>query len=168
MSDFALVDDEFLGDLDEIRGIGGELGLRPFTVSVSFVTWSGARVGMGTPTTTTTTFTNTSPTPDVTTQPVMVRQVNRKEVIASGGLYTNRDLKVGPLTPAFAATLVQAGGGFADPAIDPEATNTPTEVHWRVSGPGYPAAGATFDKVGEEATSLHYYVIIRQAAHQGT
>jgi hypothetical protein len=169
-SDF--VDDELLGDLDEIRGIPGELGLRPFSVQLEITTWTGARAGLPGPGTGGSTVAvvalyNTGPNPQVATvQPVQVRQLTRQEVISSGGLYTNRDLKVGPLTPQFAAALTQPGGGYLSGNLDPEATITATEIYWRVTGPGFPAAGAIFEKLGQESTALHHYLILRQQGHQ--
>jgi hypothetical protein len=163
----ALVDSDFLADLDEIRGISGELGLRVYSATVHVTTWSGSRVGQGTKAVKTLPFTNTAPTTGDPAPPIMIRQVSRKEAIASGGLYTNRDLKAGPITPYFAATLAQAGGGYSDPMIDPEATVTPTEVTWNVLGPSLPAAGATFEKIGEEASSMHYFVYLRQSGRSG-
>jgi hypothetical protein len=157
-----LVDSSFLSDLEEIRGIGAELGLRPYTVTAVVHTWSGSRIGLGIKTTTKTQITNG--TDPYTGLPVTigVRQVSRKEIVASGGAYTDRDLRVGPMTPAFAATLAGFAGGFTDSTLDPTPTGTPTEVHYLVTGPSVPAGGAAFDKIGEEATALHYFVIIRQ------
>jgi hypothetical protein len=167
MSDNALVDSDFLGDLDEIRGIAGELGLRVYSVNLQVATWSGSRVGQGTKTVSPLTFTNTAGLSGDPLPNVRVRQLSRKEVVASGGLYTDRDFKVGPMTPAFAATLAQYGGGYTDQQIDPLATSTPTEIIWNVMGPSIPPGGASFSKVGEEATSMHYFVVLRQSGRTG-
>lgn len=158
-----LVDSDFLADLDEIRGIAGELGLRVYSVTLQVVTWSGSRAGQGTKTTAPISLTNTAPLSGDPAPPVRVRQLSRKEVIASGGLYTDRDFKVGPITPAFAATIAQYGGGYGDQQIDPAATSTPTELVWSVTGPSLPIGGASFSKVGEDATAMHYFVILRQS-----
>jgi hypothetical protein len=153
-----------LSDLDEIRGIAGELGLRPYTVTVQLLTYSGLRAGLGTKTAgpVLTLFHTMGPN----AQPVRVRQLSRKEIIASGGLYTDRDFKVGPMTPAYGAYVNQFAGGNTDAQLDPEATIYPTEVIWAMSGPGLPAGGATFSKVGEEATALHYFIFLRQSGRQ--
>jgi hypothetical protein len=106
--------------------------------------------------------TTASTTMQSSATPVLVSQLSRREVIASAGLYTDRDLRVGRMTPPYPAGAFGAAGGFDDSTIDPLAINgAAAEVFWLVSGPGYPAAGAWFDKVGEEFTALHAYVILR-------
>jgi hypothetical protein len=159
-----LVDSDFRGDLDEIRGIAGELGLRPYTVTVQLLTYSGLRVGNGTKTAgpVLTLFHTMGPS----AQPVRVRQLTRKEIVASGGLYTDRYFKVGPMTPAYGAYVNQFAGGNTDAQLDPEATIYPTEVIWAMTGPGLPAGGAAFSKIGEEATALHYFIFLRQSGRQ--
>lgn len=173
MSTDNFVDAELLSDLDEIRGIVGELGLRVYTASVLVTTWTppagqNARPGLGTRVDVTLPFTNTAPTSGDPNPSVGVRQLKRQEVVSSGGKYTDRDLKIGPITPAFAATLAQYGGGFADPNIDPEQPATPVarEIHWVISGPSIPVGGTKFSKIGEEATALHYFVIVRQTGEE--
>jgi hypothetical protein len=161
----ALVDNELLSDLDEIRGIRGELGLNPYTVAVTIRVWSGCtRPGGqgGTHADTTTTLTNGSVDGFGGPYPIMVRQLSRREAIASGGMYTNRTLKVGPLTPQFFATISAPAGGVTDATLDPTPTTAPTEVFWNVQGPSTPAGGAWFKKVGEEATAIHYYLFLDQ------
>ena len=91
--------------------------------------------------------------------PCLVRQLKRSEVFASGGLYSDQDLKVGPLTPAYVNPVT---GGYTDVAIEPAAAPA-SEVFWLVSGPQVPATGGVFVQIGEEATALHYYVILRKA-----
>jgi hypothetical protein len=173
MPNDSLVDAEFLGDLDEIRGIAGELGLRVYGASVLVTTWTApagqnARPGFGTKSQATLPFTNTAPTSGDPNPSVRVRQLKRQEIVSSGGKYTDRDMKIGPITPAFAARLAQYGGGFSDPMIDPEQPATPVcrEIHWILTGPSFPAAGAKFSKIGEEATALHYNVIVRQTGEE--
>lgn len=156
-TDSSIVDDVFLGDLDEIRSIGGELGLRNYVVSVRIRTWSSGRQGLGIPTSITTQMVNAGG------QPIMVRQVSRTEAIASGGLYTNRDLRVGPITPAYAAQFGLLAGGFVDSTIDPAQSVSPfpVDVQWIVTGTAIPTTGVVYDKIGEESTALHYYLILR-------
>src|SRR5579875_666951 len=129
--------------LDAIRAIGGKLGLRPFTVTARLRVWSGERPGVGAYTDTDTVLTNMAA--DGTKQPVMVKQVSRRDAIASGGLYTDRDLRVGPITPPFPAALGFLAGGFDDTTADPQPTNSATEVIWIVSSPtgtfGFPPGG---------------------------
>lgn len=138
--------------LDAIRGIPGEMGLRPHSVTVRVTTWSGARVGLGTATTT-----STALYVGAGAQNPKVRQLSQRDVIASGGKYTDQDLRVGPVTPSY------TGGGVAHATLDPSTSSSPTEVRFLVEGPGFPSAGALCERVGDETDSaLHYYLILRQ------
>ena len=143
--------------LDTIRGIRGQLGLNPFTVTVVVRQWGGERPGDGSSIDTTTVLTNAAG------QPVMVKQVSARDIVASGGKYRDRDMRVGPMTPSYAATFVQAAGGYTDATLDAPVVDGigATEILWNVSGPGMPAGGVWCKKVDEEATSLHYYCVIR-------
>lgn len=91
--------------------------------------------------------------------PVLVRQLTRSEIFASGGLYAAQDLKVGPLTPAY---TLPVPGGYLDATIEPPIVSA-TEVFWLISGPQVPTVGGVFTQIGEEATALHYYIIVRKA-----
>lgn len=92
--------------------------------------------------------------------PVLVRQLTRSELLASGGLYAAQDLKVGPLTPAY---TLPVPGGYADATIEPLVSNGTTEIFWLISGPQLPAVGGVFTQIGEEATALHTCIIVRKA-----
>lgn len=124
---------DILGDIDEIRGdVPGDIGLRPFRIWVTSRAWSGTRVGVGTKTDTTTELTCAG-------RPPKVKQISDADVIASGGLYSSGDIEVGPITPAY------TGGGVAVSTWQPNIGASPTEGPWfRVTGPGYPTAGAWF------------------------
>lgn len=145
--------------LDIVRSVGAVIGLRPFTVKVRVRTYNGARVGQGLKTDVDTVLTNQFV--DRSRQPVMVKTLTQKDVIASGGLYRDRDLRVGPITPSYAASLGILAGGFGDSTVDPPPPLVPTEIFWNVTGPGMPSGGAWCSKIGEEVTALHYYVILR-------
>lgn len=161
---------DVLSALDVTRSVGGLLGLRVFTVTVRRRVWSGGRPGLGTQVNTDVVLTNQMA--DGTTYPVRVKQVSRAEAIASGGQYTNRDLTVGPLTPVFAATAFAEAGGFDDNSIDPAPTGQSVEMIWIVattSGThGIPSTGIICEKRGEEATSLHYYAVLRSTGRAPT
>lgn len=106
--------------------------------------------------------TTASTTMQSTSTPVLVRQLKRSEVIASGGLYTDRDVRVGRMTPPYPAGAFNSAGGFDDTTIDPLAINSAAaEVVWILNGPGYPASGAVCDKISEEFTALHASVVLR-------
>ncbi len=143
--------DGLLPMLDSIRGIPNELGLRLFTVTVVVRTWSGSRVGLGTKTDVETELTVAGDA-----APIRVRSLKSQEVIASGGLYTSQDFKAGPMTPAY------PGGGVDIATILPAPTATPTEVLWRIEGPGMASDGTWFTQIDNTSdANLHYYVILR-------
>ena len=151
--------------LDAIRAIGGNLGLRPFTVTIKVRTWlGGTRPGLGQRSDVDTVLTNLS---GANAQPVMVRYLTTREIAASGGKYRDRDLNVGPMTPAYAATvLILPAGGFSDSQIDPAPVTNAVELFYLVKGPGYPpsanaASGIIHDKIAEEVTALHYSLVLR-------
>ena len=155
--------DDILPDLDDVRGIGGELGLRPFTVKVVVRTWTGARPGLPG-----TTYTDapTILTVAAGSQTVKATAITNKDIVSSGGQYTDQDIKVGPITPAYAATY-GLDGGYQTSQIDPATTATAREVFWNVAGPGMPAGGGWCDKIGQEVDSaLHYYAIVRRNGKQ--
>jgi len=149
----SLVDD-LLPDLDRVRGIPGELGLRQYAVSLAVKTWSGARAGMGTATTTFTPIRCAGGA-----QNPKVRQLTQKDVVASGGVYSDQDFEVGPITPAF------AGGGTAISGFEPAQGSSPTEIAFKLTGPGLPTGGAYYAKIGQDVTgNLHYSFILRKTA----
>jgi hypothetical protein len=154
--------DAILPALDQLRALPGVFGIRRFTVTARSRVWTGARPGLGTKTDTDILITNALQTPQGTTQePVRVRYLTTREVIASGGLYRDRDLRVGPLTPSWLATLIFPAGGYADAQVDPLTSASPTEIFWKVTGPSLPSAGAWCDVIRLEETALHFSVVLR-------
>lgn len=169
--------------LEIVRSVGGLLGLRPFKVVVRRRTWTGTPTGQRPPgpgvpgmtkTDVDTVLTNRAV--DGSLQPVMVRQLKRSEVFASGGAYTSRDLRVGPITPTFLAGVVGTGipaegGGFDDTAFNPVPASV-TELIWIVSSPngthGIPPGGVVCELKGEEAKAMSYYAILRSTGRVPT
>lgn len=150
------------------RSIGGLMGLRPFTVFVRTRRWSGNRVGQGT-------FVDNAGGPDVQLtngvaplgpQPVRVRTLSNRDIIASGGIYRDRDMRVGPLTPSFAASILPAGG-FNDSTVDPpQVGSIPTQIMWIVFGPGMFASGSLCDRISLDETALHISLVLRSTGRQ--
>lgn len=126
--------DDLLPDIDDVRSIPGEMGLRRFQVWARVTTYSGSRVGEGTKTVTDTRLL-------VGGQDPKVREVHSKDVVAGTGEMQATEFDIGPLTPAF------AGGGIADATINPEHTSTPTTILFVLKGPGLPASGLLCQRV---------------------
>ena len=149
--------DSLLPALDQIRAIAGVMGLRPYVVKRRQRIWSGERPGVGSFVDSDITLTNTMTGPGgAIVSPVRVKRLSSKDVIASGGLYTDHDYRVGPMTPLY------AGGGFGPDDVDPPTSASATEIMWWMSGPDIVDGGSWFKKVSEEGTALHYYVTLRQ------
>lgn len=140
--------DDLLGDIDDIRGIPGELGLRLFTVTVLTRASVGARPGVGSSVDATATLAVARGSFDA-----RVRNLTSKDVIASGGLYTDQDVKVGPFTPPF------DGGGTEISVFDPASTGSGLEVYFKITGPGYSADGDWFKRIASDTSKPFAYTL---------
>jgi hypothetical protein len=151
--------------LDMCRTIGGRLGLRVYTTTVRQRIWSGERPGVGSYVDFDTALVNTGV--DGVSAPVMVKELSRKDVIASGGLYISGDLRIGPMTPAYQALFTKLAGGYTDRGtLDPGPLSTaPVQMIWIVNGPSL-APNSIFQKVSEEAAAMHYKVVVRSTGRQ--
>ena len=148
-----------LQPLDALRSIAGVLGLRPYTVKVRVRVWSGERPGLGSRTDIDTTLYNTI---NGVQYPVRVRTRSQRDVIESGGQFSDHDFLIGPMTPQYIAPQTGLPGGYLIGQLDPAPTNSATELVWFMSGPDLPA-NAAFSKIGTEGTALHFTVILRQS-----
>jgi hypothetical protein len=142
-----------LSAVDAIRGsVPGALDLRQFAVTVRVRTWTGTRVGLGTKTDVDTTLMVGGYNPNV-------ERISAKDVVASGGLYTAGDYRIGPLTPAYAT------GGTAVGAINPPTATAPQEVLYHLVGPGLPSGGQWCKRVSDETdANFRYEVVVRAMA----
>ena len=146
--------DDMLEILDEVRGIPGDLGMRLFSVTVLSRAWTGARTGIGVKTDTSTRIYVARGTFNA-----RVKGVTSRDVIASGGLYTSEDIKVGPFTPPF---LGSDANGTAISVFDPP-SKSGLELLFKVIGPGYATAGDWFKKIDSDTMStLHYALTLRK------
>lgn len=145
------------------RGIPNILGLRQYDVALRIVSWTGARPGLGTKT--------------VTDYPVTVNQnqpgnnrpkvtlVSTREVIASGGLYTDGDYRIGPLTPQYTTIDGYTYGTLPDDIEQLVRTN-PQEIYFNMMGPGMsdPIGGDWFKLVEANfSKNFGYTLVIRKA-----
>lgn len=149
--------DDLLPAIDAIRGIPDQLGTRLYDVSIRVRSWSGSRPAVD----------NSSSSDadaafgvDAGTHRTRVVQLTSRDLIASGGNYSDADLKVGPLTPKY------AGGGFEPSDFDPEPTSAPVEIFFKIVGPGMRAGGSWFKKINTNVvgTPFRYTFIVRAVA----
>ncbi len=143
--------------VDQLRGIPGQLGLRQYTVSIYKREWTGPRVGLG--------FSTDTETPiavDLGSYTPKVKMLTTHDIIASGGAYTDQDLKVGPITPPFAGS---GPDGNDITVFDPTPGEAPVEIFFKIIGPGYPAEGAWFKKIAQDVTgNFRYMFTVRKTA----
>jgi hypothetical protein len=139
--------------IDSVRGIPGQLNLRPFAVSVIKRTWTGERVGLGTSTTTSTALT-------VGGQNPRLERLSSREVLASAGKFAEGDYRL-TLTPSF------SGGGFNISDFSSDDGVNPAEIYFKVTGNGFEPTGSFFVKVDQDVHSnLTYKIVIRRTAQQ--
>lgn len=113
------------------RGLVGEFGLRPYTVSVIHRTWTEDGTGNGTP--------NDVETPitEANAQPPKVRALNGEEKALLG--LSGTVWEIGPITPDF-----PGGGTTIATLTGPGTTPLPgDEFFYKLVGPEYPT-GALF------------------------
>lgn len=151
--------------LDAVRAIGGTQAflVHTWTATIRVRTWTGERPGIGTFTDVDTQLFNASVTGELA--PVRVKQLTTKDIISSGDLYRDRDMRIGPITPDFAASYLPAGG-YTDSTIETDVTTSAVEVFWNISGRGMPTGGEWCSKVSEDVSELHYYVVVRATGKQ--
>ncbi len=146
--------DSLLPVVDVIRGIPAALGMRLYTVSITQRVWSGSRVGLGTG------YDNTTGLKvDLGIYQTKVRQLTQKDVVASGGFYSDQDFEVGPITPPFTGS---AADNDAITVFDPTPTALPTEIFFNVKGPGFPLVGGWFKKKAQNVSKNYRYTFIIQ------
>lgn len=154
---FTTLRNSLLPAVDIIRGIPGQLGMRLFTVTITQRSWSGTRAGLGANTDTTTGL-----KVDLGIFQTKVTSITMRDVVASAGLYTDQDMRVGPITPPFAGSVLD---GDAITVFDPAVGANPTEIFFNIVGPGYPAGGAWFKKISQDVSkSYRYTFIVRKTA----
>jgi hypothetical protein len=112
--------------VERARAIPGALGLRRYRVWVRIVEWSGDRVGVGSSSYADTELLVGGSGPKV-------KQVQSRDVVASGGELSDVMFDIGPLTPEF------AGGGIDPSVFNPPKGSRPMEIYFRVVGPGVAA-----------------------------
>ena len=139
------------------RALLADVGLRRFDVMMRVVEWSGTDIGEGTKT--------------VTDTPLLVQgnrpgvcHVSQKDIIASGGVWEEHDMQIGPFTPRFSgASGPITSGGLEPPDFNPPADGTSREVYYKITGPGL-ENGAWFTKIGEKTTAFSYVFTVRKIA----
>lgn len=159
---FAFSSDGMLRALDALRSIGGLLGVRAYTTTVRVDVWDGGRPGLGARTRTETPLLLTDASGNK--QNPLVRQLSNADAVLSGGVYTNQDMRIGPLTPPY--TVDGTANGVPYALLDPD-LNIGTALYFKLVGPGLPPGGMLYERIRDEADSLlHIYIVVRATAVQ--
>lgn len=160
--------DAFLPVVDQIgRGLPNLFGLPQYDVSLSVVSWSGARPGLGT-LTAGGPYALTVNADQLGNNRPKVVQVTAREVFASGGLYAEGDYRIGPLTPAYVA-LDGSPAGTLPSDVERLVVSNPQEVFFNLKGPGMsdPTGGDWFKLVEANfAKPFRYTFVIRKTAQK--
>jgi hypothetical protein len=148
--------DDLLPIVESIRGIPGDIGLRVFTVAaIRIVQWSGTRVGLGN--------SSYSEVPIAVASgkyAPKIRQLSQEDIVRSGGDLDSVQYEIGPVTPSF------IGGGYSLAVLDPVSVN-PSEVFFRIVGPGTAAGGDWFVRTSAKRDKPFRYMLTvkKTAAH---
>lgn len=158
-----LIDDAFLSDIDDIRGIPGQIGIRPTSITRRVVTFLGGKPGQGNQT-----FIDQQLLVGIGSQSPKVAQVTDKDAMASGGLYTNQAVRVGPMTPGYAASIFSLSAGVPASVLNPPmvASGASAEIFFKLSGGGYQFP-VWFKRVSDEVISAtKYFVVLERSGNQ--
>lgn len=157
MADFVSIVRPYLDKARAVWGNTATLNMRPWRVYAIKRTWSGARIGQGAKT-------------DVVTEitcagaPPKVKQLSDEDIVSSGGRYNQGDVRVGPLTPLY-ATSSGNGGVDLSTFMPSPVSGVPSEVFFKVTGPGYPAEGGFFKMLSNDGSfTTNYTFVLRQRA----
>lgn len=158
--------DPLLHAIDVIRGIGDRIGVRPYVVAILVRRWSGARPGVDA---------SYQIDDDQTffvdggTHRPRVFEVSQRDIIASGGVFQDQDLKIGPITPPFTGAGNSAANKSTISIFDPVQGSMSSEIFFYITGPGMGAAaganagGSWFKKISMSITRpFRYEFVVRR------
>jgi hypothetical protein len=141
---------------DQALSVPAQINLRPYTVTLTTITWSGDRQGVGNNTDgyqVVTNFNLISP---------RFRQVSKQEVVLSGGVLKDQDVVIGPFCFPYDDGYGNTGG--LDPTVfSPSTTNI--DFYINVQGPNFPSGGSYFKKIWDNTQrNVMYRVYLRNTA----
>lgn len=141
--------DDLLPEVDDIRAIPGEFGLRRYRVWVVTTTFTGSRPGMPGAQ-----ETRTEVELLVNGQPPKVRNVRSRDVIAGIAEASTIELEIGPVTPEFAG-----GGHYTSDLVLSTPQGVTSTVTYLVKGPGMPPSGLVCKRVFDNVDKPFRYMI---------
>lgn len=159
--------DELLPMVNELRQLPTEFGIRLYTVTMRVSTWNKVNTVFDVPGEGTETITDYPLVLDGyggTTLP-KVTKISTKDIIASGGLYTDGDYKIDFITPQHIVEDCMGGfaaGGVPIIGFELDEKSVATQITYVLTGPEFPM-GALFKKI-ETWTSnpFRYTFVVRK------
>lgn len=158
--------DAFLYRMDLLgRGIPNKFGLRQYDIVLRVNGWSGQTAGDGNLTVTDYDVTVNTTEPDSGNNRPNVRQLSQKDVIASGGLYSDIDFRIGPLTPQFVNPIDGLTYGTLPTDVEKTVQATPQDIQIIIKGPGMKdqTNGDAFKIIGSDFShNFGYFFTVRK------
>jgi hypothetical protein len=136
------------------------LSLRPYTVTLNTVTWSGDRPGVGTRTLVTRVVTNGDGVDGDGYVNPRFRQVSKQDIVLSGGFLKDQDVVIGPFVFPY-NTGTKSGG--LDPLVFSPSSSTTDEFYINIQGPNFPAGGVNYKKIWDNSERNVMYRIYMRA-----
>ena len=138
---------------DMALGIPAKINLRPYEITLKYITWTGERPGIGSQAVIETRLYN-----DGYVNP-RFRQVSKEEVAMSGGHLRDQDVCIGPFV--FPYEIEYASGGINPMIFSP----TIGEMYVNIEGPNFPEGGLQFKKIWDNTEgNVVYRVYLRNTA----
>ncbi len=145
--------EDLLPDVQTIRDIAVDFGIRRFQVWTRVITWSGSRPGLGTEAAT-----------DTYLGRVKVRDVKSKDVVAGMSELTDAVYELGPFTPEHSgASPTPDTIAPTTDMLAPPQTSTAAESYYLLKGPGLPTDGVLCERVGDTTTGPFRYMVTVRA-----
>lgn len=147
-----VVSDAFLSAIDKIRALQGPAAFNivPSQLTITQRQWSGRTMNVGALTTTTLA---------ALPQYYLIRELSPYEVASSGGRFEQGDLKMGPITPPFAAGPWGPAGGFGAAQLFPSVPNDSGEIVYTLTG-NHPGEYALRRYIDDDPTG--FFLVIRR------
>jgi hypothetical protein len=149
---------------DAALSVPNLIDLRQYSVTLNTVIWSGARPGLGTVTNISVPVFNfdgyfEGQPNDGYVNPKF-RQVNKQEIVLSGGVLKDQDVVIGPFVFPYDDGLGDSGG--LDPTVFSPQISMTTEFYINIQGPNFPVGGSNFKKIWDNTQlNVMYRVYLR-------
>lgn len=145
--------EDLLPEIQAIRDLAVEHGIRRFECWVRVITWmNGKRVGDG-----------NAVTVDTYVGRVKARDVKSKDVIAGSDM-NEQWFELGPFTPEHTAEPTATDTVAVSPdTLAPPRDLWPAEVYYVLKGPGLPTDGALFERVADDLSRPFRYMVTVKA-----